>query len=552
MSRGIRVEAGRVAGPLRHVAAGALYGVADARRPGGDALRALAPRNLTQMAPDGGQLPNGESTPSGDAVVVADLVAGLGTTVTVRLADSFPEFPYIWRGWDDWTERVRHAVGRVRASGVPALYAYELWNEPNWTWDPAAGDVDEGWTRTARLVREAHPGARLMGPSLDRWDAAWMRRFLAAARATDTLPDVVSWHELDPADVDVAAHMAEYRSIERELGIARRPVSINEYGPHRDMAVPSALVEWIARLEHAEVDTANLAFWHKPGRMSDLVTPDGISTGGGRVYEWYAALSGDRLAVSGEALAVRAEQGGIVVLVPGDGQGDCALTVGGLPDGRIPVSVERARWTGTDGPLDEVEILLAETREVVDGTLELRLAGGERLAAFRVSIGDAAAREASPARFRARYEAEDAVVVRGSINRVDMRPSAFRSNRFSGDGFVEWLNEVDSTVDFLIEVPASGAYRLVFGYGNGGSAASFELVVDGEPVRELDLPPTQGHELIGTASASLVLAEGRHRIALVRGPRPGSIALDFLDVEAAEPGGRQDSRAGLSLRASVP
>lgn len=387
----VRIDASAALGPVDRAASGSLYGLADEHRPPQRLLAALRPKSFTQMAPGGQQLPNGTSKPAGDALVVAARAASVGARVAVRLADSFPDFPYRWVSWPDWLERVRAAVGAVVTSGTAAVSAYELWNEPNWTWDAeAAGTFDEGWARTWHAVRGVDPAAATMGPSIDRWDAAWMRDFLRAAARGGVLPDVVSWHELDPADPDVVAHMAQYRELERELGVDPRPVSINEYGAHRDMAVPSRLAGWVARLERARVDTANLAFWHQPGRLADLVTQPGEPTGAWWVYAWYAQMSGAMLAVSpageADAFAARSADGAVDVVVTGTGR-TVQVEVGGLPGvAAVHVGVEMAGWTGTDGPLPRAEEWFETVVPVAAGLVRVALEGTDPLAAYRLRL----------------------------------------------------------------------------------------------------------------------------------------------------------------------
>jgi hypothetical protein len=129
-----------------------------------------------------------------------------------------------------------------------------------------------------------------------------LRQFLAAAVASGTVPDITSWHELGTdRGIDIEARVQRYRALERELGLEPRPISINEYGAPRDAGVPGWLTRFVARLERAEVDTANLAFWHKPGRLSDLLVPVGGGsgpafeaqpTGNYWLYKWYGDMTG--------------------------------------------------------------------------------------------------------------------------------------------------------------------------------------------------------------------------------------------------------------------
>lgn len=290
-----------------HAASGSLYGLGDEGWPPDEWIAPIKPKMFTQPPPGATHRPNGEPEPVGDTMWVQPVAERHGATITVRLADIFPTFPYQWLGDDYWYEQVERMVTEVTESGADNIYGYEIWNEPNWTWDPSWGSYLEMWEQTYNLIREIDPETPIIGPS----DVPNMREFLTFALETDTVPDIISWHELSPgggtpsfpatAGQSIEAHVEYYRELERELGIDPRPISINEYAAPRDAGVPGWLTRYVARLERAKVDTANLAFWHKPGRLSDLLTPvgggsgpahDAEPTGNYWLFKWYGEMAG--------------------------------------------------------------------------------------------------------------------------------------------------------------------------------------------------------------------------------------------------------------------
>lgn len=294
-----------VAAPLKPVdraASGSLYGLADEGWPADTWIAPLGPRMFTQPPPGATHQPNGEPAPVGDTLRVVPVARRHGATVTVRLPDIFPSFPYQWQGDDYWYAQVDRMIRATVASGADNIYGYEIWNEPQWTWNPAWGDFDVMWARTFRLIRSIDPTTPIIGPSHDRDYEAGMRQFLAAAKASGTVPDIISWHELGTdRGIDVEGRVASYRALERELGISPRPISINEYGSPRDSGVPGWLTRFVARLERAKVDSADLAFWHKPGRLGDLLVPVGGGSGPAVqaqpngaywLYRWYGEMTG--------------------------------------------------------------------------------------------------------------------------------------------------------------------------------------------------------------------------------------------------------------------
>ncbi|HEY8452761.1 MAG: LamG-like jellyroll fold domain-containing protein [Micromonosporaceae bacterium] len=288
--------------PVDHAASGSLYGIADEGWPPDEWIAPTRPKSFVQPPPGATHMPNGEPAPVGDTLKVWQVASRNGAMVAVRLPDIFPTFPYQWRGDEFWYSAVEQMVRAVQESGMDNLYGYEIWNEPQWTWNPAWGDYFEMWDRTYRLIRELDPDAPIIGPSYDRNYRSGLRQFFTHVVEAGTVPDIVSWHELGPEEgLHLSEHVAFYRQLERELGFGPLPISINEYGSPRDAGVPGWLTRFIAKLERAEVDTANLAFWHKPGRLADLLVPvgggsgpatDPEPTGNYWLFTWYGDMTG--------------------------------------------------------------------------------------------------------------------------------------------------------------------------------------------------------------------------------------------------------------------
>lgn len=307
-----------VSKPLKdvdHAASGSLYGIGDEGWPPDEWIAPTRPKMFTQPPPGATHLPNGEPAPVGDTLNVWEAASRNGATVTVRLPDIFPTFPYQWQGDDYWYSQVANMVNAVVSSGADNIYGYEIWNEPQWTWNASWGSYFEMWERTYHLIRELDPNTPIIGPSYDRDYENGLRQFMTFAAETDTVPDIVSWHELGPVEgLHVADHVDFYRDLEIELGIEPRPISINEYGSPRDAGVPGWLARFVSRMERAEVDTANLAFWHKPGRLGDLLTPVGGGSGPATnpepngnyaLFKWYGDMAGKMVETVGPATVGR-------------------------------------------------------------------------------------------------------------------------------------------------------------------------------------------------------------------------------------------------------
>lgn len=361
------VDAGRTLRPVTHVATGSLYGLADDATPADSRVSALKPNTFVQMAPGGSQLPNGEPRPAGDALVVAPKAARAGAKVVVRMPDWYPNFPYKWVSWTDWLAAVDRQVASVQSSGTANVSAYELWNEPDWTWDTAkAGAFDAGWARTYKEVRAKDGRTPIQGPSHSSWNQSSMSSFLTAAKASGTVPDVIAWHELQ-GSAGIAAHVAAYRSLESSLGISPRPIAIEEYGTPDEMGDSGALIGYAAKFERAGVRDAELAFWNHYGTLGDtLVDTGGSPNGAWFTYKWYGDMTGNMLVTTPPAqtgidgLASLNGAGNQISVVAGGCTGSCAVTVNGLSalaafGGAVHVKLEYSphtgRTTASPGPI---------------------------------------------------------------------------------------------------------------------------------------------------------------------------------------------------------
>jgi hypothetical protein len=333
------VEANQPFRAVTHVASGALYGLDTATDPADSLVEPLHPNTFVQMAPGGKQLPNGESVPGGDSLVVAPEAAKAGAKVVVRMPDWYPNFPYQWVSWSNWLSAVDTQVKAVLASGDTNISAFELWNEPDWTWNTAAaGSFDAGWARTYDEVKADDPSAVIQGPSTSVFNASWMTTFLTDAKASGTLPNIISWHELNGA-ASIASDVASLQSIESSLGISARPIAIEEYGTASQVGIPGALVGYIAQFERAGVSNAELAFWNQYGTLGDTLTGTGASPNAAYwLYRWYGQMTGNMVTVvppgtAGSGLdgaASVTSAGNQVNVIFGGGSGSTAVTVNGL------------------------------------------------------------------------------------------------------------------------------------------------------------------------------------------------------------------------------
>lgn len=372
--------------PATHVASGALYGLDTATIPADSLVEPLHPNTFVQMAPGGKQLPNGEPAPGGDSLVVAPEAAKAGAKVVVRMPDWYPNFPYRWVSWSDWLSAVDTQVKAVLASGDSNIAAFELWNEPDWTWNAsAAGSFNAGWTRTYNEVKSLDPTAVIQGPSYSD-NISGMQSFLANAVATNTVPDIISWHELESAG-KIAGDVATVTGLEKSLGITPRPIAIEEYATPSQVGVPGALVDYIAQFERLGISNAELAFWNHYGTLGDLLTDTGGKPNGGYwLYDWYGAMTGNMVTVTPpgtpgvglEGAASVNTAGDQVSAIFGGGSGATAVQVNGLDKlnlgPQVNVKLEYTPSAGRTAPVAGPITISDTTYTVHDGTVTVPVA----------------------------------------------------------------------------------------------------------------------------------------------------------------------------------
>ncbi|MBO0802263.1 MAG: hypothetical protein J2P25_04200 [Nocardiopsaceae bacterium] len=514
------------AAPFRavtHVAAGGLYALARPGDPANSLLYPLHLNSVVQMAPGGKQLPNGEPVPAGDALVVNPSATDAGANEIVRMPDIYPNFPYKWVSWPNWLSKVDQMVrARLRASNDTNIAAWELWNEPDWTWDTsAAGPFDAGWVRTYREVRKLDTITPIQGPSISRWDESYMRNFLSYAKAHHALPDVISWHELGGPD-SITADVAACVALEKSLKITPRPISIEEYGTTSEINDPGSLVPYLARFERSGVTNAERAFWYEYGTVDGLVTVSGVNgtttnqpTGTWWLYKWYGDMTGSMVTVTPPAqsaldgLASYDPLSKTADIIVGGASGTTNVTVSGI--GALGSSVRALveststpdRFTAEDSP----HVVSQQTLTDRGGRVTVQIPGMDADSAYRVLL-----RPADGSGVRQLYYAANASIHNAAIAASPGAPDGY----YVGDLTHSGDARDDSFVDFLVNVPTGHSYAMTVDYANPGRGdAALGLAYDGGPWQTLAYPPTGNGW--GTITRPVRLHAGYNVIRLAMG-----------------------------------
>ncbi|WP_433364411.1 RICIN domain-containing protein [Actinoplanes sp. CA-142083] len=323
------VNANQVLRPVTHVATGSLYGLANASQPTVALAQAIKPNTFVQM-PAGGK-----QQPTGDISVVAPTAVSVGAKLVNRLSDYYAGWPYQF-SWNTWTPFITSQINTMKSSSYyNNISAYELWNESDNTWNSSNGTYEAFWTTTFRQVRSLDATKPIQGPSFSD-NISDMENFLRNAVATNTVPDILAWHELSSSS-KIAGDVAKVQALEDQLGISRRPIAIEEYASPSEVGLAGPLVGYISKFERLGIRDAELAFWNQSGTLGDLLTSRGGSPNAAYwLYTWYAAMSGNMVVTTPPAqtgidgfASVPAGNNQVSIVV-GNCNGSCAVTVNGL------------------------------------------------------------------------------------------------------------------------------------------------------------------------------------------------------------------------------
>jgi hypothetical protein len=523
--------------PVTHAASGGLYALAENSRPADSTLLPIKMNTLTQPAPGVGQRPNGQP-PGGDALKIAPQADRVGAAQVIRMPDIYPDFPYRWVSWDDWLSKVDTMVNaRLAATSVSNVVGWEVWNEPDYTWNTAAaGDFNAGWTRTVQRIRSRDTVTPIVGPSYATYETTKMRAFLTNARNTGTLPDVMIWHELNHSSAAIAGNVAAYRALESSLGISPRPLFINEYAWTDEVDVPGRVANYVAKLERAGVAAADRAFWYEYGTVNGLVVNNNQPTGTWWLYKWYGDMAGQMVATTPPA------QSGIdgfasydstrrrAEVVFGDESGTNAVRVTGLGalGSSVRVTLESTPASGRFTAVTAPTQLSSSTYTVSNGQITVNVPNMSATSAYHLVVEPVSGVPA----YQQRYEAENASV---------FRAQRLTASGASNGGYVGRIGNAgdprsDSYVDFVVNVPTARNYTMTIGYANGtGATATHGLAYNGGAWSTVSYPPTAGWARFGTVTTTVGLRAGYNVIRLAKGSpyfagATGYAELDYIQL----------------------
>lgn len=548
-----------------HGSAGFLYGISNPGVPDVNTLTPLKPKILATK----GAL--GTEHPYGDALDVAEefFLSG-GEQVQMYCSNYYGVFGVTADAHEygevlettiapkvaEWKESMRE-----KYPDIDSRIAYIPINE--WTPINGVSDFNAAWEIYFTSIKASDPNARIAGPNDTSYRGhQGMMGFLSFCKANNCLPDIITWHELTVDSLSTMdEHIADYRSICKELEIEEKQVVINEYADFCDCGVPGRLVNWISRLEDNEV-CGCLPFWHQANNINDLAADSNQGNGAWWVYKWYGDMSGETLAVSTENTSVEGFYGMSTIddgkksisVLCGGADGEALVRIKGLnkseafkTSDNVHVTVKAAYFSGYNGAHYEPDTILDGIFPVTNGTVEIPLTDTEASTAYSIIVTKTDEKPSSPSvgKFRAVYEAENAILMGELTIDQQNKPLDFPTYYCSGGLRVGGIDSEGDGIKYNIEVPSDGLYKLEFIYGNGvGSTRNNasthnpenitqKLVIDGVE-SELNLPNTLFYSMEGSAVRYVDLSAGRHTVAVMYDGESGGFhdALYVSDVGA--------------------
>ncbi|WP_083748302.1 cellulosome protein [Sphingomonas sp. Sph1(2015)] len=571
-------------------ASGTLYGLYDARLPHPNLVEGIGLRTVSTKAQDGPQ------HPGADALEISTLLTDAsGGDTYIYMTDINREFPYDWKTGDcaqsvaNYIEKLRAQVRQVK--GMAPRYRDRIvfvpFNEPDgnmfaegpkscnnvrWQKDPTA--FNDAWDRAVRMIRQELPGARIAGPNTSVLYPE-VEGFLRHAIAADTMPDVVTWHELSNPAV-VRTSVRRFREWEDRLFKGTKwqgrhlPVNINEYAYNYHTSVPGQMVQWVAAIEDSKVD-ADIAYWNIDGNLSDSAVQANRGNGQWWLLNAYATMGGHTLAVTPPHPDQSYTLQGVATLDParqqmrllfGGKSGDATIALTRVPASfgeTVRVRVREIDWTGQLGDSPPPAVVGDRVVPVKDGQVDLTF-GRDGWPALReeaayelvLSPGRGVRPAAVAPRWRQDYEAEKAtrqgqgLAVRGPEGSPDHVDRFHVSNGYLVDGF---RTGADAALDFAVDVPRDGRYDLSVLANSFNKdplvepqgATNVFLRIDGKAAGELFLPLGYKPAVLDHADTVVDLTRGRHVLTLAtrsldgKGRTLGNAMVDRITLTAADP-----------------
>lgn len=431
-----------------------------------------------------------------------------------------------------------------------------------------------------------------------QWDG-W-HTWLSYLYEKNAMPDVITWHQLErnenryKNDIDEFTHLRNIFAGEgnedepygkvnnvnvNKIPADVPPIVINEIAQSDECGVPGALVSWLGRFEDAQAYGC-LPFWHQADNLNDLAADANEANSAWWLYKWYADMEGQRLKITtddkysglyGVSTIDNKQKKATTLFGLGSEDGDAKVILMDLDKTdtfsaakKVHVKIDAAYFKGFNSA-SEPETVLEGAVALTDGDLVIEMKDVLRSTGYRLTVTPAQENEEigklTSGPFHAVYEAEEAERIGTGQLGVVTSTKYFLSgdrvseatddkNQIGGSG----LNNFSQNrgLEYQVEVPQTGRYKLEFIYGNQvgmnrGNETKHkpenrkqQLTIDGE-TSDMILKNTMEKEWTAIYTRYVDWEKGTHSITIM-GDTPtaeSNIMQDALHVTAASESGEE-------------
>ncbi|MCK9181494.1 MAG: carbohydrate-binding protein [Fibrobacteraceae bacterium] len=494
--------------PVTHCASGSLYGMTESLPSDIQTLVApLNPHAFNQPAISG----SGHQQMIGDAIKVSERLSSTTAMVQIRLADILPSWPYKWPGQSKWLASVKSIIESKLASGRSNYDGYEIWNEPDGTWQSTNGDFyTTVWKPTYDLIRSLDPNAKIIGPSYSYYNNNSMSAFLTYCKTNNCLPDVISWHQWGSEGFIGA--VGNLKALEKNLGITERPLSINEYSSntHTYEGAPGISVPFIAKFERNNVESAMISWWFTalPGRLGSLLTASNAKGGGWWLYKWYGDMTGymanvtppnDKSDGVDAFAAVDTDEHYASIILGGNSIGTTNVSIKNIPDifgEEVYVKLEYVSWVNKDTEVASTNEVSTTKYTVTNGAVSVPVNITSQFYGYRVYITPAAAIVQEPyadtLQIPGMIEAENYDVggqgISYSDNESTNQGGVYRENGVDivtiTNGYAVGYTIAGEWLEYTVNIEKAGIYTYEALVASESGASSFRLFLDDAPITD--------------------------------------------------------------------
>lgn len=540
-----------------HGATGWLYGIAEPGVPDGDLLKALSPAVAAVKAPDGTQ------HPIGDVLNVAEtFLSGGGEYLFVYMQDIYPEWYYVYRGIDDYREKVVTMTQKLAQTEYADKIIFCPFNETdNGEWygnfkkSSSREKFYSDWIDIYSTIRDILPDAKIAGPGFMRYDSDYIEEFFSFCKDNDCLPDMTVWHELsDKSYYKFEENYDDYRDIEKRLGLPELPICISEYGEMTDNGIPGTMLQYVAMYESKKV-YACIAYWRLADNLSELAADAASPSAAWWLYYWYGNMNGNTYSVVNpdekkshvRAITTFDPDSKEITILAGGGNGTASINLTSLSSlagmsgvGKLYAEVESVDFNGLGAVCLSPAKLGSFVLDVTDGNAEITLDGMREDRCYRIVLSANENKDFVADETATRYEAEDADL--NGFSLLEKWKAKDDSSAYAVSGkLIKNVKGADKSLDFSVNVPNDGFYDVRICYASGYSSdGTLEnrtysygtLSVDGAEAASLSYPNTLSNATTSSISAEKIyLKKGNHTISL--NCTQGEVYFDFIDVIAS-------------------